>query len=40
MPTLSIQEGERRNWGKLPWAQGCGQHSWAPLVLGGLLKQV
>lgn len=39
MPSLSIWEGERGNWGKLPWAQGCGQHSWAPLVLGGLLKQ-
>lgn len=39
VPSLSIQKGERGNWGKLPWAQGCGQHSWAPLVLRGLPKQ-
>lgn len=39
MPSLSIQEGERGNWGKLPWAQGFGRHSWAPLVLGGLPKK-
>lgn len=39
MPSLSIREGERGNWGKLPWAQGFGRHSWAPLVLGGLPKK-
>lgn len=39
MLNLSVWEGERGNWGELPWVHGCGQHSWAPLVLGGLLKQ-
>lgn len=37
--SLSTREGEKGNWGKLLWAQGCGQHGWAPLVQGGLPKQ-
>lgn len=33
-PSLSLREGEEGDWGELPRARGCGQHSRVPLVLG------
>lgn len=39
-PSLSLWEGEEGDWGKPWWARGCGQHSLAPLVLGGPPKEV
>lgn len=35
MPSPSLWDGEEGDWGELRWAWGCGQHSLAPLVLGG-----